>query len=227
MPKLFPRKLKRYNLRSQKEILTSSTPKSKVDANVECDLPFDENEIALELRREQNPKEDSTRVSKVCAEDADKENKTNLDPVDISADSSTRECTSTSDSPVLRLQRAHCLRESARIGLEVQDISEPEISENKSPEKGREKERTRNDYQENTFAAGGTRVPVVNSLAEIYERFARRITYEESIQKDLESNSDTISLEETLSSDSIDSDSELAYSPQIEEMDRDLLQGYQ
>ena len=74
---------------------------------------------------------------------------------------------------------------------------------------------------------GGTRVPVVNSLAEIYERFARRITYEESIQKNLESNSDTISLEETLSSDSIDSDSELVYSPQIEEMDRDLLQGYQ
>ena len=85
----------------------SSTPKSKVDASVECDLPFDENEIAFELRREQNPKEDSTRVSKVYAEDANK-NKTNLDPVDISVDSSTRECTSTSDLPVLHLQRAHC-----------------------------------------------------------------------------------------------------------------------
>ena len=57
MSKLFKRKTKPYKLRSQKKLYGSSTPKSKLDACVECDLPFDESETAPELRRVRSPGE--------------------------------------------------------------------------------------------------------------------------------------------------------------------------
>ena len=53
---------KPYNLRSHKYVYKSSTPKSKVDAYVECDLPFDESEIAPELRHEQPREETNSKV---------------------------------------------------------------------------------------------------------------------------------------------------------------------
>jgi len=57
----------------------SSTPKSKVDACVECDLPFDESEIAYELQRERSLGEEKiSEVPEARPEIADIENKTNL-----------------------------------------------------------------------------------------------------------------------------------------------------
>ena len=48
MPKFFAKRREAYNLRSRSK--THSTPKSKEDACVEYDLPFDESTIAPELR---------------------------------------------------------------------------------------------------------------------------------------------------------------------------------
>ena len=49
MPKFFTKKKERCNLRSRSK--NQSSPKSKVDTCVDCDLPFDESKIAPELRR--------------------------------------------------------------------------------------------------------------------------------------------------------------------------------
>ena len=143
MKRLFQSTRKPYNLRSHKYVYRSSTPNSKVDACVECDLPFDESEIALELRREQPREEPNSEVPETRPEDVGNPNRTNLDAVDISVDSSESESTSESDSPEFCFQRAHCSLDSARIGLEVQDIGDPEehFNEKQSKKKIREKER--------------------------------------------------------------------------------------
>ena len=99
MKKLFQSTRKPYNLRSHKYVYKSSTPKSKVDACVECDLPFDESEIVPELRREQPREEINSEVPENRPGDVDRPDRTNLDPVDISVDSSESENTSESDSP--------------------------------------------------------------------------------------------------------------------------------
>ena len=66
-----------YNLRSRSK--NQSTPKSKVDACVECDFPFDESKISPELRRGPVTKE---RTSSELLEPSHKNsvgfNKTNL-----------------------------------------------------------------------------------------------------------------------------------------------------
>ena len=86
MPKFFTKRKEPYNLRSRGK--NQNTPKSKVDACVECDLPFDESKIALELRRGPVAKE---RTNSELLEPSHKNsvgfNKTNLEPVDISVDS--------------------------------------------------------------------------------------------------------------------------------------------
>ena len=86
MPKFFSKRKEPYNLRSRSK--NQSTPKSKVDACVECDLPFDESKIVPELRRgpvaeegtSSEPLEPSHKTSVGF-------NTTNLEPVDISVDS--------------------------------------------------------------------------------------------------------------------------------------------
>ena len=74
------KKKKPYNLRSQKKLYGSSTPKSKVDACVECDLmPFDESEIAPELRRERSSGErEISGLPEAHPDIADRVNETNL-----------------------------------------------------------------------------------------------------------------------------------------------------
>ena len=84
MSKLFKRKKKPYNLRSQKKLYGSSTPKSKVDACVEYDLPFDESEISPELRRVRSPGErEISGVPEARPDIADIVNTMNLEPIDI------------------------------------------------------------------------------------------------------------------------------------------------
>lgn len=97
-------------------------------------------------------------------------------------------------------------------GLEVQDISDPdEFYNEKHLNKGGEKERGTENLTENIFATGGQQVPantspvgsdnvtdnalaacgqpvlVVNSPADIYKYFPWILTYEETVQEDLNS----------------------------------------
>ena len=125
--------------------------------------------------------------------------------MDSSVDSSESENTSESDSPEFCFQRAHYSSDSARIGLEVQDISDPEgLFNEKQSRKILEKERTKENFTDSTFVtggqqvpvnttpgfsnnhtdytprAGGQRLPVINSLADIYKYFPRRTNYGET-----------------------------------------------
>ena len=83
MPKFFSRRKEPYNLRSRSK--NQSTPKSKVDACVECDLPFDESKIAPELRRGPVTKEGtSSDLLEPSHKNSVGFDKTSLVPVDIS-----------------------------------------------------------------------------------------------------------------------------------------------
>ena len=82
MPKFFSRRKEPYNLRSRSK--NQSTPKSKVDACVECDLPFDESKIAPELRRGPVTKEGtSSDLLEPSHKNSVGFDKTSLVPVDI------------------------------------------------------------------------------------------------------------------------------------------------
>ena len=220
MKRLFQSTRKPYNLRSHKYVYRSSTPNSKVDACVECDLPFDESEIAPELRREQPREEPNSEVPVTRPEDIGNPNRTNLDPVDISVDSSESESTSESDSPEFCFQRAHCSLDSARIGLEVQDIGDPEEHFNeKQSRKRSEKKKDEENFTESVFVTGGLqvpvnttpgvssnhtdytlradgqRVPVINSPADIYKYFPGKANYGETSPDEEISRSRSISPE--------------------------------
>ena len=83
MPKFFSKRKERCNLRSRSK--NQSTPKSKVDTCVECDLPFDESKIAPELRRGPVTKEGtSSELLEPSHKNSVGFDKTNLVPVDIS-----------------------------------------------------------------------------------------------------------------------------------------------
>ncbi|KAL9972507.1 hypothetical protein ACROYT_G018827 [Oculina patagonica] len=205
MPKLFRKKKKPYNSRSQKKLYGTSRPKLKIDVSVEGDLPFDEEDIAPELRREQITREEAR------PDDADPINKTSLEPVDISVEPSPEEnCTSLSDPPI-HFQRDHCSRAEDNIGLENQDTSEsesePDEPNTRKPEKENEKreENTAENgleaggkqipvtttpgksYTSNTFSAGGQQVPVITSPADFYTYFPQRLNYNEDLPEELNS----------------------------------------
>ena len=65
-------------MRSRGYVNKSSNPKSKVDACVECDLPFDKSKIAPELRRKQTREETEPKVSETRPEEVVSPNQTNL-----------------------------------------------------------------------------------------------------------------------------------------------------
>lgn len=186
MSKLFKRKKKPYNLRSQKKLYGSSTPKSKVDACVACDLSFDESEIAPELRRVRSPGErEISGVPEARPDIADIVNTTNLKPIDISVEPSHKESTSPSE-PLADFQKAQCTREEVCAEIEEQDTPDPDEFCTKEPiEKGREKEKEKEKSTgENNLTAGGRQVPVINSPADIYKHFPVRPNYEESLKED-------------------------------------------
>ena len=137
MSKLFKRKKKTYNLRSQKKLYGSSTPKSKADTCVECDLPFYESEIAPELRRVGSPgEEEISGLREACPDIADRVNETNLKPIDISIEPSHKESTSPSEPPA-DFQKAQCTREVVCANIEEQDTPDPDEFCTKEPiEKG-------------------------------------------------------------------------------------------
>ena len=101
-------------------------------------MSFDEDTIAPELRREQIPVK-PTRPE---------ENRTSLEIVDISVEPSpSTEARPSPPSP--DFQRAHCSRENVRVGLEVEDISEPEEIVGEKAEKGKKKEKKKNRKRPN------------------------------------------------------------------------------
>ena len=52
---------------------------------------------------------------------------------------------------------------------------------NKTLEKGKEKKQTKEDQEETVFATGGLRGPVINSPADIYKHFPRRVIFEDEL----------------------------------------------
>ena len=210
-------------------------------------FPFDESEIAPELRREQPRKETNSEVPETRPEDVDSPDKTNLDPVDISVDPRGSESTSKSDPLEYCLQRANCSRDSARTGLEVQDISDSEeLFNEKQSRKRLEKEREKDNFTDSAFVTGGLQVPVnttpgvssnhtdytlragsqrlpiINSPVDIYKYFPLRINDEENSSDEFNPRSISPELEEPsslgVSSNTSSGDSR--------EVDRELFQGY-
>ena len=144
MPKFFSRRKEPYNLRSRSK--NQSTPKSKVDACVECDLPFDESKIAPELRRGPVAKEGtSSEPLEPSHKNSVRFNKTNLEPVDISVDSDSDDSLSALDP-----RRLRALVES-----------EEELSSENEREK--EKEKEKENCTDNIFATGSQQVPASTS----------------------------------------------------------------
>ena len=144
MPKFFSRRKEPYNLRSRSK--NQSTPKSKVDACVECDLPFDESKIAPELRRGPVVKEGtSSEPLEPSHKSSVRFNKTNLEPVDISVDSDSDDSLSALDP-----RRLRALVES-----------EEELSSGNEREKEKEKE----NFTDSIFATGSQQVPASSSPA--------------------------------------------------------------
>ena len=89
MKRFFKKKSKPYYLRSQKHVY-ASTPRSKTDASVSCDLPFDESEIVPELRKENSSVD---MPDSRCGEEEESPSTkgTNLETVDISIDEGVTE----------------------------------------------------------------------------------------------------------------------------------------
>ena len=56
---------------------------------------------------------------------------------------------------------------------------------NRTLEKQKEKEQTENDLEETVFATGGLWVPEINSPADIYKYFPRKVTFEDELQERL------------------------------------------
>ena len=148
MKRFFKKKSKPYYLRSQKH-LYASTPRSKTDASVSCDLPFDESEIAPELRQEKSSVD--TPDSRCGEEKSPSANGTNLEAVDISIEEG------------------------------VNENRNQESIYNKTLDKGKEKERSKKDLEETVFTTGGLREPVINSPADIYKHFPRRVIFEDEL----------------------------------------------
>ena len=92
MKRLFRKRSKPYYLRSQKHLYQysyASTPKGEADTCVSCDLPFDESEIAPELRKG-NCSVNTPDSRRGKEEESPPLNGKNLEAVDISIDEGAR-----------------------------------------------------------------------------------------------------------------------------------------
>ena len=162
-----------------------------MDACVECDLPCDEDEIVPELRRVPIAKEGtSSEPSELCQKDAEGFNKTDLETVDTSVDSNSDESysvlaplvlSSSTDTEEENNSEKEKEKEKQDIIGEVGATGGKQVPVSTTPFAG---ERT----TANTISAGGQQVPVINSPADIYNHFARkRLSYDEDIPEDLNS----------------------------------------
>ena len=184
MKRLFKKKSKPYYLRSQKHLYqysSASTPRSKADACVSCDLPFDESEIAPELRIG-NFSVDTPDSRRGKEEESPTLNCTNLETVDISIDEGASRILSTPP---------HNTEEEISEAT-VEENRDQESIYNKTVEKGKGKERTEKDLEETVFTTGGLRVPEINSPADIYKHFSRRVAFEDELSETGSSSSEEI-----------------------------------
>lgn len=118
-----------------------------------CDLPFDESEIAPELRRG-NSSVDTPDSHRGEEEESHRANCTNLETVDISIDGGTSGIPSTPPQNI----------EKETIEPTVEEYRKQESFYKKTLEKGKEKERSKKDSEETVFATGGLREPVIKYL---------------------------------------------------------------
>ena len=198
MKRFFKRKSKPYYLRSQKHLYQyshTSTPRSKADAGVSCDLPFDESEIAPELRKE-SCSVDTPDSRQGKQEESPPLNCTNLETVDISIDEGASRILSTPPQN----------SEEEIIEATVEENRNQESIYNKTVEKEKEKEHSEEDLEETVFRTGGLRVPEINSPADIYKHFSRRVAFEDELSETESSSSEEIGSGEN----SGDSDSQVS-----------------
>ena len=137
--------------------LWASTPKSKANACVSCDLPFDESDIAPELRR------NNSSVDAPEGESPSVFLRTNLEEVDISIDLSA------SGIPLTPPQSNYCEREMIKTTMEG-DRNQETIYY-KTSEKRKEQEELKDNLEKTAPTAVGVRVQVINSPADIYKHF--------------------------------------------------------
>ncbi|KAL9988254.1 hypothetical protein ACROYT_G002679 [Oculina patagonica] len=139
-------------------------PKPKIDASVTCDLPFEENDIAPELRRAPitNEERSSLEQSGLSQEGAEGLNKTNLTPVDISVDSESDGCYRILTPPV------------------PSSSTDSEKGHSSEKEKEKRKQKRTVNIKKKTFTTSGQQVPVstssgglpiIDSPADIYSHF--------------------------------------------------------
>ena len=89
------------------------------------------------------------------------------------------------------------------IETTVEENRKQESIYNKTTEKGREKEQSKKDLEETVFATGGLREPEINSPADIYKHFPRRVAFEDERSETEGSSSEEIGSREN-NSDSDD-----------------------
>ena len=91
-------------------------------------------------------------------------------------------------------RKSQCTREEICDEIEEQDTPDPdEFCRKESLEKGREKKRGKEDITgENNLATGDLRVPEINSPADIYKYFPRRVGFEDELTETKSSSSEEI-----------------------------------
>ena len=200
MPKFFTKRKERCNLRSRSN--NQSTPKSKVDTCVECDLPFDESKIAPELRRGPVTKEGtSSELLEPSHKNSVRFDKTNLVPVDISVDSDSDDSLSALASGASELsqnlrknfiqkkkEKENCTDNIFATGSQRVPASTSPVTGNISPPSStlpsitapadptiiEQPEVINNTPVVINYTAGGQQLPTINSLADIYKHFSRK-----------------------------------------------------
>ena len=202
MPKFFTKRKERCNLRSRSKN-QSCTPKSKVDACVECDLPFDESKVAPELRRGPVTKEGtSSDLLEPSHKNSVGFDKTSLVPVDISvvsdSDDSLSALASAASEPSQNLKKNFIRKKkkkkrTVRITFLQQVVNGyprvrhlllvifhllvstlPSTTAPADPTIIEQPEVINNTpIVINYIACGGQQLPTINSPADIYKHFSR------------------------------------------------------
>ena len=196
MPKFFTKRKEHYNLRSRSK--NQSTPKSKVDACVKYDLPFNESKITPELRcGPVTKKGTSSELLEPSHKNSVAFHKTNLEPVDISVDSDSDKLlknlrknftqkTREKENEKTREKENEKTKENCTDNIfvtgsqQVPASTSPPVSTLPSTTAPLDPTFTEQPEVINTtpivinYTAGGQQLPTINSPADIYKHFSRK-----------------------------------------------------